>query len=638
MKRVLFFMFFLFFLFSFSQNNEQKDLIKFKTNLHSLGELSKSFLKKDEIVQSKIAFFLDNHPNYKRVYYSNDVKYELFDIVNEKPIYRATDNFDEARATKTNTLQSGGELGLNLNGEGMLIGVWDGGLVRKSHLEFQDEISSLSRIMTPETNLPNPSSDNHATHVAGTITATGLQAAAKGMAPKANLLSYDWTNDMVEVVGQISVNSLLISNHSYGVPVVDNNGDLNVPVWYMGCYNSDAVDWDQVAYDAPYYLMVVSAGNNGGDSYTGGLMSGYDKLTGEKNSKNNLVVANANPTIFPTGFMNVVINGSSSQGPSDDGRIKPDIAGDGTNVYSTYNTSDSSYGNMTGTSMASPNVAGSLLLLQQHYNNLSSSYMRSATLKGLVCHTSFDPGTPGPDARFGWGLLDSKESAIALTNSFDPNPTAVVSELSLVQGGDYEIEVFVNDPKKLKATIAWTDVPGAAKDNQLNSTTPALVNDLDLRITKDLETFYPWKLQLSDVSAPAVTGDNTVDNVEKVEVDNASGFYTIHVSHKGTLVDGPQAYSLIVTGFDQVTLGTKNFTIQDLAIYPNPFNDILNISSKNETILSYEIFDMGGRVIKRSAVGNLNTFVINTADLTSGIYMLNLKSENGEFTQKIVKK
>lgn len=101
---------------------------------------------------------------------------------------------------------------------------------------------------------------------------------------------------------------------------------------------------------------------------------------------------------------------------------------------------------------------------------------------------------------------------------------------------------------------------------------------------------------------------------------------------------GPQAYSLIVTGFDQVTLGTKNFTIQDLAIYPNPFNDILNISSKNETILSYEIFDMGGRVIKRSAVGNLNTFVINTADLTSGIYMLNLKSENGEFTQKIVKK
>ncbi|MEZ4838978.1 hypothetical protein [Flavobacterium sp.] len=62
----------------------------------------------------------------------------------------------------------------------------------------------------------------------------------------------------------------------------------------MGCYNSEAVEWDQLAYNAPYYLMVTSAGNSGGDSYSGGLMDGFDKLTMEK-CQNNLVVANANP-------------------------------------------------------------------------------------------------------------------------------------------------------------------------------------------------------------------------------------------------------------------------------------------------------------------------------------------------------
>src|SRR5690606_18150660 len=154
------------------------------------------------------------------------------------------------------------------------------------------------------------------------------------------------------------------------------------------------------------------------DEYAGGLKEGYDKLTYEKNAKNNLVVANANPFVNSGGFLvNTVINSSSSQGPSDDGRIKPDIAGDGTNVYSTYNSNNSSYATLSGTSMASPNVSGSLLLLQEYYYQLHENYMRSSTIKGLVCHTAIDPGTPGPDAKFGWGLLDARESAVTLSNS-----------------------------------------------------------------------------------------------------------------------------------------------------------------------------------------------------------------------------
>lgn len=61
----------------------------------------------------------------------------------------------------------------------------------------------------------------------------------------------------------------------------------------------------------------------------------------------------------------------SSWGPTDDGRIKPDIVADGVSVFSTTATHDSSYGYKSGTSMATPNAAGSLLLLQELSQQLS---------------------------------------------------------------------------------------------------------------------------------------------------------------------------------------------------------------------------------------------------------------------------
>jgi hypothetical protein len=280
---------------------------------------------------------------------------------------------------------------------------------------------------------------DHATHVAGTVAARGATSSAKGMAPKALIRSYNWDSDEVEVANEITNNALLISNHSYGIPIYNDQGNLNVPVWFMGCYNTDARNWDEIAYNFPYYLGIMSAGNNGTSTYDGGLAFGYDKLTGNKNTKNLMIVANANPNVHPvTGAMtSLVINNSSSQGPTDDGRIKPDIAADGTSLYSTSNVSDTSYDTSTGTSMASPSVAGGLILIQEHYNDLHpSEFMRSASLKGLACHTALDDAASvGPDPKFGWGLLDTRESVIVLNNSISSVPTSIVDELVLNQGG-----------------------------------------------------------------------------------------------------------------------------------------------------------------------------------------------------------
>src|SRR5699024_3177649 len=100
----------------------------------------------------------------------------------------------------------------------------------------------------------------------------------------------------------------------------------------------------------------------------------------------------------------------------------------------------------------------------------------------------------------------------------------------------------------LKVTIAWTDPP---KDPDALFQ-PILTNDLDLRITDSQgNTYYPWRLDPSSYSKPALNnGDNDVDNVEQVVVPNAVAgeTYTIKVTHKGSLKNNAQDFSMAVLG------------------------------------------------------------------------------------------
>ena len=148
----------------------------------------------------------------------------------------------------------------------------------------------------------------------------------------------------------------------------------------IGAYLSDARDFDDIMYNAPYYLQVVSAGNDGGDGTSnadpleGNVL--FDKLSGMTPAKNNLTVANGQDAVIDEdgNLVSMNRNNGSSEGPTDDLRVKPDITGNGSGLISPVG-GDSGYGNYSGTSMSGPNVMGSLLLLQQHYNNLNGSFM-----------------------------------------------------------------------------------------------------------------------------------------------------------------------------------------------------------------------------------------------------------------------
>lgn len=450
------------------------------------------------------------------------------------PVYYRTLNVAAARSTRTNHLHIGGSLGFNLEGQNMTARVWDGGHPRVSHQEY-DGPGGNNRVTTIDAGSLN----FHAAHVTGTIAASGVNANAKGMAPQARVENYQWSNDLGEAV-QAAANGMLLSNHSYGynpIPLAD---------YFFGGYTTRSRDWDNLMYNAPHYLMVVAAGNDGNTNYNGAPLNGangFDKLTGFATSKNNLVVANAQDANVNTqgDLLAVTINSGSSEGPTDDLRIKPDITGNGTSVFSTYHSNDSDYNSITGTSMASPNVTGSLLLLQQYFNQRNGQFMRAATLKGLALHTADDAGPAGPDVVYGWGLLNAKRAAETIE---DNQVTTIIEEHTLQPGGSFTMTVNSDGIAPLMASISWTDPAGVAT-TVLNSPTPRLINDLDIRITKAGTTFTPYRLTSVTTNG---TGDNNVDPYERVDVNGASGAYTITVTHKGSLSLGSQDFSLIVTG------------------------------------------------------------------------------------------
>ncbi len=524
-----------------AQSKQQKQQISSRYDQSKLSQLKSEFAQKAD-VQKQEALRMAAQKGWDVLKANNDGTFDQLIAVSQdgQPIYYTVYNEDAARSTRADHLHTGGSLGLNLNGQSMTAHVWDGGPTRTTHQEF-DGAGGNNRVTINDGVTALNGNSFHAQHVTGTIVASGVQAAAKGMAPHAQALTHDWNNDLSEATTE-AANGMLVSNHSYGY-----RASL-IPDWYFGAYIDESRDWDDLMYNSPFYLMVVAAGNDGNDNSSNGAPlngnSSYDKLSGHSTSKNNVVVANgqdANVNNDGT-FNSVTINSSSSEGPTDDLRIKPDITGNGTGVYSTYDNSDQAYNSISGTSMASPNVAGSLLLLQQHYNNLNASFMRAATLKGVALHTADDAGTAGPDAIYGWGLMNTKVAAQTISQN---GSESKIEQLTLSQGQSYQITVDSDGVNPLMASISWTDPAGTANTGTANQTTPVLVNDLDIQVTKGGSTFSPYKL--TGVNSNT-TGDNSVDPYERVDVSGATGSYTITVTHKGSLSSGSQDYTLIVTG------------------------------------------------------------------------------------------
>jgi hypothetical protein len=551
----------------------------------------------------------------------------------------------QAITINTNKVWPGGGLGFNLTGATDImtnkLNIWDEGVPRPTHIEFGGRLVEKDNATK---------TIDHSTHVAGIMFSKGLNSLAKGMAYGIKgASSYDWFDDESEMAAA-AANGLLVSNHSYGNIAGWNYNDDSTRWEYngkwnekedskFGFYDDGAQAMDSIAYNAPNYLIVKSAGNTHastgpklGDTYwrrdekgkwydagkrPDSLSSNdaYETLPMDVTAKNILTVGAVQG--IAAGYSkkeDVIMTSFSSWGPSDDGRIKPDIVTDGQSVYSTTNSSDSSYGYSSGTSMASPGAAASLFLLQELSQQIvPNKFMRSATIKGLAIHTANEAGLfPGPDYKFGWGLLNIGEAATvlsnALTNKNSSSSVDLVYENVLEDKTSYSVSVIASGNKPLKATLSWTDIKATVQKN-LNDTTRRLVNDLDIKITKDSVTYLPWKLNPKLPENPASRAINSLDNVEKVEIDSTliGTSYTVTVNHKNNLVRGQQAYSLIISGaggtaycsstassaagtrMDSVKIGNKIFANTGTKQYIDNSTIIINAESNGILPISIKL-------------------------------------------------
>ena len=523
----------------------------------ALQEIAERTKAADLERQVRVSEYLEknNLPQFETVETDDGSRYTrmIYDVAaNGQLTYISTDNTGAAATTGADYLADERGLGFGLTGEGVQVAVWDGGLVRTSHVEF------AGKNVTPSDGAS--SLDGHANHVIGTIMAQGVNQSARGMAPNVQLLAYDFNSWQGEQAQRVSPDDkgILLSNHSYGQGMGWTRGggwvgDPNISDqedWKFGFYGAISRSLDEIAFNSPYYLQCWSAGNQRGDQAGSPYPPDgpFDCIGWEKTAKNILSVGAV--TKLSDGFENaadVTMSSFSSWGPVDDGRIKPDLVGAGVNLFSTFESFDEHYGTISGTSMSTPNVAGTLALLQELNKKTTGSFLKSATLKGLAIHTTNEAGIgPGPDYKFGWGLMNARGAAELILQQNGANKR--IQSIVLADGDNYSFEITPQDGTEVKVTICWTDVPGTPVAPQLDPTDLMLVNDLDIRITNGTDEHMPYILDPGAPAQAATTGDNFRDNVEKVEyVASGDQPYTVTISHKGSLENQMQEFALIVS-------------------------------------------------------------------------------------------
>ena len=403
----------------------------------------------------------------------------------------------------------------NLNGQGMSVGVVDGGLVRNTHTEFVS--AGVSSVV-----LDSSGSDfaDHATHVAGTIIADGDEAKARGVANEATLYSYTFLNaafaDITTSIYQ--KDGILFSNHSYGYSEKTKLGE----------YDAEAAKQDSAVSSNPFLNIFEAAGNDGEESD----YPAYGKIKGPGNSKNILTI----------GALNINASGAarfSSNGPTLDGRIKPELCARGESVYSTGSSSDDDYFWMSGTSMATPSATGIGLLAAQAYKKVSGGYdIRHDILKACMINTAIDKGRVGPDFDTGFGMIDAQATVDTINSLSLEKPLIYSDSISYQQSKN--LKFSMEDAGLFKATISWID-PEANP-----SSAASLVNDIDMWLENASgEKFYPYTLDATNPSSLAVsTKQNHVDNNEQIEVKNLpEGDYRL-VIHGGVIVTDSQEFAL----------------------------------------------------------------------------------------------
>lgn len=613
----------------FAQTQQEKISISQHLNSNQLQSMLQNQKRNEAFQRSEVKKWIQK--GYKEFIEDDNGTFSQLIGTNELgfPIYLQTMNQNVVSTLGANVLQLGFDE-FQLTGSGMTIGLWEPSSPRLLH-EILRENTSNSRIVYANGQASGVS--RHASHTAGTLIGnqTNLnstrQNEVRGVAYQAKIKAYDWNFAASEMATE-ALNGLLVANMSFGYAPAPLN-----EVEY-GRYSVTSQEWDAVMCAAPYLQIVKPVGNvrNNSPYIVPQVVAkgGFDLLESSGTSKNVLVVSAVDLTkdipseTNPIYDIDLIEVPYSSWGPTDDGRIKPDITAHGHNVQSSIESSNTAYGVLSGTSMATAGVSGAITLLQQYYkekfgylmDQSEVPYLWSSSIRALIVHTADEIGHPGPDYQYGWGVMNAVSAAKVIQ---ERGKSTIIREEKLSDQSEFKLNVVSNGYEPLVVTLAWTDPEGEVDlDNlpEVDDASHKLVNDLDVRLIR-LDSngsprelmniqgdnlLFPWKRlegitnDVNQLSARSIRGVNNVDNIEKIEIpvdflSEKGGLFQIIITHKGVLEDNctgeGQNFSLVVSGV--------SFCEDEIVLYQHQ-DDVLtdnevNLHVKADTIIASNVLE-----------------------------------------------
>lgn len=468
-----------------------------------------------------------------------------------------------------------------LTGEGQIIGHADTGLDTGSLTNLHPDLAERLLAVFDLGRSGNWSDpDGHGTHTAGSLVGNGAMSTGtiRGAAWGAQLVHQSVMDSGGGLGGLPSdLNDLYGQTYDLGARIHSDSWGSDV----YGLYTTAARQSDEFMWDHPEMLLVFAAGNSGADWNSDGVVD-LDSIGSPATAKNVLTVgASENDRPPGSGGASDIFYGLwwpwdypaepirfdmisspreggqglaafSSRGPTDDGRIKPDLVAPGTDILSLRSrasgagTGWGAYGNPGytfngGTSMSTPLIAGSAALVRQYFKEEGFHDRPSAALvKATLIHASrsLSPGQYGtnttreipaasPNVVEGWGQPDLGSALYpgdGTTWFFRDEPTGLAAP-----GETADLVFFAETGAAVRVTLAWTDYPASA------GAARTLVNDLDLTVRGPAGEVYG-------------AGPDRSNNVERVTfTPAASGIHTVQVA-AFTVPQGPQPWAAVVHG------------------------------------------------------------------------------------------
>lgn len=413
-----------------------------------------------------------------------------------------------------------------IHGENQIIGIMDG-KIDENHCSFNDSVPpgpSHRKIIAYNT---SQGSEFHGTHVAGTAAGDNNDdSATRGIAYLAKIAFDD-----IPSFTETAMYNTLVQHHNQGARMHTNSWGNDGTTQY----DSLCRGIDRFSYEFEDSLVFFAVTNT-------------STLKNPENAKNLVAVGASQDTPNQSNHC------SGGTGPTSDGRRKPEIYAPGCSTVSSANSTACSTTTATGTSMASPAVAGVAALIRQYYTDgyyptgapvVEDQFIPSAALvKATLLNAGVDmTGVSGyPSNTEGWGRVLADETLYFPGDTRRMVVVDVRNADGLATNDVFERQIDVlGSAEKLKVTLVWTEPPAAAGAN------PAYINDLNLKVQAPDGTTYLGNVFSGGVSTPGGSPDFR-NNVEQVHVQNpAVGVWTVRVEALNVPV-GPQGFAICVSG------------------------------------------------------------------------------------------